>query len=156
MRKVAVRLLAVALLPIVSFYILSLMAARPTNLGASNGRLTPCPGSPNCVCTQADDAGHRIAPLEFRGPSAAAMQRLKAVIATQPRMKIVSETDTYLHVEATTRIFRFVDDVEFLIDEAGGVIHFRSASRVGYGDLGTNRIRMERIRAAWDRADTDG
>ena len=126
------------------------MAPRPTHLGVTNGRLAPCPSSANCVSTQADDAEHRIEPLTFRGLPATALQRLKAVISRQPRMKIVAETENYLHVEATSLLFRFVDDVEFYIDEAAGVIHFRSASRIGSSDLGANRIRMERLRAAWN------
>lgn len=125
------------------------MTAQPTNQSVSNGRLAPCPDSPNCVSTQADDPTYRIEPLTFQGSAAEALRRLKAVIARQPRMKIVAETENYLHVEATSLIFRFVDDVEFSLDETAGVIHFRSASRIGYSDLGANRARMETIRAAW-------
>ena len=40
---------------------------------------------------------------------------------------------------------RFDDDVEFVVDEQAGTIHFRSASRAGRGDLGVNRRRMEAI-----------
>ena len=77
------------------------------------------------------------------------MRHLKAVIAATPRMKIVSQTENYLHAEATSLIFRFVDDVEFFIDR--GVIHFRSASRVGHSDLGANRARMKKIRKAFEQ-----
>jgi len=125
------------------------MTVRPTNLGVTNGKLAPCPDSPNCVSTQADDVVHRIEPLTFQGSAADAIQRLKSIIARQPRMKIVAESGNYLHVEATSLLFRFVDDVEFYVDETAGVIHFRSASRVGYSDLGANRARMEKLRDAW-------
>lgn len=59
----------------------------------------------------------------------------------------MEEDETYLHYECTSLLLRFVDDVEFLFDEPGKIIHFRSASRVGYGDLGVNRRRMEDIRS---------
>jgi uncharacterized protein (DUF1499 family) len=74
------------------------------------------------------------------------MQRIKDLVAEMPRTKIVIVEDNYLHVEFQTAFFRFVDDVEFLIDTEEQVIHFRSASRVGYSDMGVNRRRMERIR----------
>lgn len=63
-----------------------------------------------------------------------------------PRTRLIEEDDSYLHLEVTSRLLRFVDDVEFVFEEEGKTIHFRSASRVGYGDLGVNRRRMEEIR----------
>ena len=44
-------------------------------------------------------------------------------------------------------MFRFVDDLECRLDAENRVIHVRSASRVGYSDLGVNRKRVERLRA---------
>src|SRR5438045_2858686 len=105
---------------------------QPTNLGVKDGKLAACPTSPNCVSTQAEDAGHKIEPIRFAGSSADALAKLKQAIATLPRAHIVSETADYLHVECTSLIFRFVDDVEFWIDEPNRTIHFRSASRVGH------------------------
>jgi uncharacterized protein (DUF1499 family) len=139
----------VALTPILLLYVLSFSARRPTNLGVKDGKLAPCPTSPNCVCTQAEDAGHRIEPIPFSGSSAEALAKLKQALATLPRTQIVTESADYLHVECTSLIFRFVDDVEFWIDAPNQVIHARSASRVGHGDLGANRNRMTAIRAAF-------
>jgi uncharacterized protein (DUF1499 family) len=62
-------------------------------------------------------------------------------------MKLIEEDETYLHYEFTSLLLRFVDDVEFLFDDETKTIHFRSASRTGYGDLGVNRKRMEQVRA---------
>lgn len=76
------------------------------------------------------------------------MRRIKTVVAEMPRAKIVILENNYLHVEFRSAFFRFVDDVEFLIDPEEQLIHFRSASRVGYSDFGVNRDRMERIRKA--------
>lgn len=80
------------------------------------------------------------------------MRRLKSALANEKRITIVTEQDAYLHIEARSLIFRFVDDVEFLIDSGQQRVQVRSASRTGYSDLGVNRRRVERIRRAFSRA----
>ena len=135
----------VVLLPIAGLALLSAISRRPANLGAVDGRLAPCPDSPNCVSTQAQDAGHRMEPISYTGSAQDVMTQIKAIVASRPRTKVVAENENYLHVEFTSALFRFVDDVEFLIDETDRKIHFRSASRAGYGDLGANRRRMDEI-----------
>jgi uncharacterized protein (DUF1499 family) len=129
--------------------LLSLLARRPENLGAHEGKLAPCPDSPNCVCSQAEDAAHRVEPLAFEGSPQEALARLKDVLASWPRTRIITATDTYLHAECRSLLFRFVDDVEFLLDGSKGVIQVRSASRAGRSDLGVNRRRVEAIRQAF-------
>ncbi len=128
------------------------MADSPQNLGLQGGRLAPCPNSPNCVCSQDVSEGHAIEPLHFSEPAEAAWQRLQKVVERQPRTKTVTVTDQYLHVQFTSLMLRFVDDVEFLLDPATQVIHFRSASRTGHSDLGVNRRRMEKIRSEFENA----
>ena len=71
------------------------------------------------------------------------------LLEAEPQARIVTREPDYIYVEFTSRLFRFVDDVEFLFDDTAGVIHFRSASRAGRSDLGANRRRMESIRAAF-------
>lgn len=117
----------------------------------SKTRLDPCPSSPNCVSTQASDESHAIAPFRYRKSRAEAKEALKEVIRSLPRTKLVEEDETYLHYEVTSLLFRFVDDVEFLFDDDTKTIHFRSASRTGYGDLGVNRTRMEQLRSLSER-----
>ena len=142
----------IVLSPVIALAVLSALATKPKNLGANNGRLAPCPNSPNCVSTQNADSQHTMEAIVFDGPPEDAMRKLKAVLAVIPRMKVVTETEYYLHVEATSVIFRFRDDVEFVIDRQAKVIHFRSASRVGRSDLGANRVRMEKIRKAFEQS----
>jgi uncharacterized protein (DUF1499 family) len=134
---------------IVVLALLSLLARKPASLGVTDGKLAPCPASPNCVSTQAADPGHHIDPIAFEGSAADAHARLKTILAAQPRCRVVTDDGTYLHAEFTSLLFRFVDDVEFLIDGPAHLIHFRSASRAGHSDLGVNRARMERIRQAF-------
>jgi uncharacterized protein (DUF1499 family) len=145
-RRLALVLLLVALLPVVLLAMLSFFSRKPDNLGVVNGRLAACPSSPNCVCTEATDAEHRMEPIPFSSTPNEAMDRLKTVVAALPRSKVVTDDERYMHVEFTSRVFRFVDDVEFLIDADHKLIHFRSASRAGQSDLGVNRQRMEDIR----------
>jgi uncharacterized protein (DUF1499 family) len=129
--------------------LLSLLARRAPSLGVRDGRLAPCPDTPNCVCTHAADDAHHIEPLAHDGTAEEAMSRLKAALTTLPRTRVVAEAPDYLRAECTSLLFRFVDDVEFLIDRERKVIHFRSASRVGRSDLGANRRRMEALRQAF-------
>jgi uncharacterized protein (DUF1499 family) len=129
----------------------SFFSRKPDNLGVVNGRLADCPATPNCVCTQGSDPEHHMEPLHFSGSPAEALERLKAVIAVVPRSKIVTADDRYMHVEITSRLFRFVDDVEFLIEPDTRTIQFRSASRVGRSDLGVNRQRMDDIRQKFNQ-----
>jgi uncharacterized protein (DUF1499 family) len=113
----------------------------------SQRQLAQCPSSPNCVSTQATDEGHAIAPFRYGKSRAEAKEALKDIVRTLSRTRLVEEDESYLHYEFTSLLFRFVDDVEFLFDDESKTIHFRSASRTGYGDLGVNRKRMEEIRS---------
>ncbi|MBK1987534.1 DUF1499 domain-containing protein [Sphaerospermopsis aphanizomenoides BCCUSP55] len=125
---------------------------RPNNLGVKDGRLAPCPASPNCVCSQSSDSLHQIAPLSFTSTPAQALSQLQGIIQSLPRTKIISETENYLYAEFKTALMGFVDDVEFYLDSNEQVIHVRSASRLGYGDLGVNRQRIETIRTLFNQS----
>ena len=123
---------------------------RPTNLGVRDGKLAPCPSTPNCVNSQATDKEHLVEPLSFSGDPRIAMQRLKAVVQAMPRTAVIDSRGDYLYAEFSTPLMGFVDDVEFYCD--GKVVHVRSASRLGYSDLGVNRKRVEAIRNAFGTA----
>ncbi len=123
---------------------------RPANLGTKDGKLLPCPSSPNCVSSQSADREHAIEPLSFSGTAAEAHAGIKKLILSMKRSRIVEETDNYIHAEFTSAVFRFVDDVEFWFDESAKLIQIRSAARLGYSDLGVNRKRVDDIRARWN------
>ncbi len=113
----------------------------PTNIGVENSQLTPCPDSPNCVSSFETDEEHGIQAL------AATLSEVEQVLVGLDEANIVSSGGNYLYAEFTSRIMGYVDDVEFLYDPASGVTHVRSASRLGYSDLGANRNRIENIRS---------
>lgn len=117
--------------------------------GLEAGRLRACPASPNCVASESARGEALVAPLAYRGGRAATEGALVAALATLPRTTIQRRQGDYWHVTSTSALFRFVDDVEFRFDDAAGLVHLRSASRVGYSDLGANRQRVEAIRAAY-------
>lgn len=120
--------------------------SRPANLGVTDGKLSPCPDSPNCVSSQSTDKKHYIEPLRYQGTLAETRGRLVSVLYSISRSTVVTVQENYIHAEFTSRFFRFVDDVEFYFDDNHKTIHLRSASRTGYSDLGVNRKRIERIR----------
>ena len=113
----------------------------PTNIGVENNQLTPCPDSPNCVSSFETDEEHGIQPLT------ATLAEIEQVLVGLDEANIVSSDGNYLYAEFTSSIMGYVDDVEFLHDTASGMTHVRSASRLGYSDLGANRNRIENIRS---------
>jgi uncharacterized protein (DUF1499 family) len=118
---------------------------RPANLGVRDGRLAPCKRTPNCVSSQADpqDREHYIAPIAFRG----SMLELRRAIESMPRATVIRVDAGYLYAEFRTRLMRYVDDLELRLDERAGVVHVRSASRLGRRDFGVNRRRVEALRS---------
>lgn len=117
--------------------------------GLSNDRLSPCPDSPNCLCSEDPAADHRLAPLVFTNDAAQAWQSLHRAVVSVGGM-IRSETNGYLWATCTTPVLRFVDDVECRLDIEGKCIHVRSASRVGYSDFGANRRRLAALALRFD------
>jgi uncharacterized protein (DUF1499 family) len=111
----------------------------------SEGNLAPCPNRPNCISTQSHDSRYAMPPLPFVGTLNQSKHRIIEIIKGIERSKIVYTSDSYIHVQFRTRFFRFVDDAEFLFDDAVRLVHFRSASRFGYYDFGLNRRRMSEI-----------
>lgn len=114
--------------------------------------LVPCPTSPNCVSSEAQDDGHQVFPLSFSVPAAEAWRLLKEQVAMLPRTVIVNEKPGYLHAQSKSAVFGFVDDLEFYLRPAQGVIAVRFAARTGYYDFGVNRQRVEELRAAFRHA----
>jgi uncharacterized protein (DUF1499 family) len=122
---------------------------RPGNLGVRDGRLAPCPSSPNCVSSQSPDKEHEIEPLTYTGNMVVAHDELKKMLLGMKRVEIITDTRSYIHAEFTSAVWRFVDDAEFYFDENSQTIHIRSASRLGKSDFGVNRKRVESIRDLW-------
>jgi len=119
----------------------------PTSLGLHGSALSPCPASPNCVSSDATDPSHEVMPFELAMPAPEAWQIARSAVSSLPRTVVVTQTPDYLHAECSSALFSFVDDLELQLRAPERRIAVRSASRLGYGDLGVNRARVEELRA---------
>jgi uncharacterized protein (DUF1499 family) len=102
------------------------------------------------VSSESDSPSSRAEPLTFKGPPEKAWSDIKETIREMGG-KIQEEHNGYLRTTFTSRVFRFVDDMEFRMVSTDGMIHVRSGSRVGYSDLGVNRRRVEKLRAIFNQ-----
>ena len=128
-------------------FVLPYVAQKP-DLGVVDKALKPCDSKPRCVCSfENSDSDHYISPLSYSIPENELREIIKKVLSEQKRFRILAEKDSYFRVEATTLIFRFKDDLELLIDDDNKMLHFRSSSRIGYNDMGTNRRRVENVKS---------
>lgn len=152
--KAVVLVLVAAAVLLVVIGQMGLFSGRPPQgLGVTDGRLKRPSYTPNSVSSQASLwAGHpqaaaaQIDPLPLKGTAAEAMGRLRAAVESLPGARVVEQRDDYLRAQFTTRLMKYVDDAEFWLDPAAGVIQVRSASRVGRKDFGVNRARIEALR----------
>ncbi|HHO55357.1 MAG TPA: DUF1499 domain-containing protein [Trueperaceae bacterium] len=103
----------------------------------------PCPKSPNCVSSvDAIDDKHYLPAFTFEASVDITKATLKEIIAATPRSKLIEESENYLRFEFRSRVFRFVDSVEFYFDDENKLVQFSSRANLGYGDFGVNKRRM--------------
>ena len=122
----------------------------PPEVRLVDGHLRACPETPNCVSSESAAPAAHIEPLRFKGAPQAAWSGLRSSIRALGGT-IVEEQEGVLWATFTSRIFRFVDDMECRMVVEEGVIHLRSASRAGWSDMGVNRERVERLRRLFDQ-----
>lgn len=151
LRILLVILVSLVLLAVIAFYILGSISRSGEANGLAEGKLTPCPGSPNCICSEfPSDTNHSIEPLGYSGDdSASTLARLQQIVRAMGG-SIQVETNDYFAATFTSQMFGFVDDLEIRIDADRKLVHLRSASRVGYSDRGVNRERYEQIKKLFD------
>lgn len=149
-------LVGVPILAVIAGQLGAFSGRAPDDLGVKDGKLKPPARTPNSVSSQAGlypDHPQRdyaaIAPLPLQGDAARSLAKMRTVLAGMPGVVIVKDEPGYLYAQCTTRLMKYVDDLEFWADPAAGVLQVRSASRVGRSDLGVNRARVEAIRAQY-------
>jgi len=122
---------------------------RPSNLGVREGRLGTCGQRLNCVTSQAEpgDAQRYVAPIPFKGGAVEAIAAARRAVEAMTRATVIRHEGSYLHAEFRSKLMGFVDDVEFTFDDRSGVLHVRSASRLGRRDFEVNRRRVEALRS---------
>jgi len=115
--------------------------------------LPPCPESPNCVSSQASDSDQQVKPFSYQGHALpTAKQALLKALSSLPRTEIVLEQGNHLKAAAKSRVFGFIDDLDFIFDDQNKLVQVRSASRVGYWDMGVNRRRVAKLSGAFQEA----
>lgn len=142
----------IALLALPAVRAVVALVSRPAAPGLVDGKLAPLKPTPNNVASYAAAAYPQMEPLRYEGSQADALQRLLAIIADMPRTRVEKIDGNYVHVTFRTPMMHFIDDVEFLFDDAAGRIDFRSASRLGQGDAGVNQRRMQEVQARFAAA----
>jgi uncharacterized protein (DUF1499 family) len=153
--KVIAGVVLVLLLLWVGFFAYLSLTSPVPKVGLTAGRLRPCPATPNCVSSESDDRHAHIAPFAFQGSSQRAWEEMTQAIRADGGT-IHEDRDGYLWATYTSRIFRFVDDVELQLEAGRDVIDVRSGSRVGRSDLGVNRKRVERLRRLFEQRNGGG
>lgn len=122
-------------------------------LGHDNGQLQPLGKKPNAVSTQADDEQRRVQPWPFKSDAAATRTAILEAVQGYGGAEVITEQDDYIYVVFTTAKMHFHDDAEFYLDSATGQVHFRSASRAGYSDMGLNRQRYQQLTQLYNQAE---
>lgn len=120
---------------------------KPASVGLEGKYLSLCGNKPNCVCSLDNRPNYMISPLDWKGSEEGGIAKVEEMLSLIPRTRVISKSGYYLHAEFRTPFFGFVDDVEFLVDVDAKKIHIRSASRLGYSDLGANRSRVEKLKS---------
>lgn len=115
--------------------------SKAQKLGITDGKLADLPSSPNAVSTQTKQSTKLVEALPLKGSIVETKATIIECLDKMGGNQIATQTDDYIHTVFTSRLFRFKDDVEFYIDGNSEQVHFRSASRVGYSDIGANRKR---------------
>jgi len=141
-------LLLILLVAIGARIAIPFISNQPDTLGVTDGEFAPCPDSPNCVNSFDSDEEHAIDSLTVTGSVESIQAALLQVIHNQSGTSVITTDTTYIHATYRSQIMGYIDDVEFLIDADAGLVHVRSASRLGHSDMGVNRARIEDIRTS--------
>ena len=142
--------LGIALIPIFWLAVLSVVSRTQPELGVVDGRLRPCPGTPNCVNSEDRGKPWYIEPLSFKNPAEESWKNITRAIQAMGG-KVEIDKNGYIRATFMTPVFFFVDDLELRLDVNNAVIQVRAASRVGRSDMGLNRKRVNELRATFSQ-----
>lgn len=126
--------------------LLSCSSFPPRDLNIGSNSITDCPSAPHCVSSKSTSPESRISPLIFKGSVEDFQTKLKIALSKMPRSEIIRIEGPYAHVEFTSLIMRFTDDLEVFFIPKESLVHVRSSSRIGYADFGVNHDRVETLR----------
>ncbi len=138
------------ILALIAAYMVFQNLKKPATPGLINGQLAPLPSSPNAVSSQTENTDRYVEPFPFKADSTTTMAALHTMLGEFDSITILSETEKYIHAVSISAKMRYRDDLEFLLDEEENLVHFRSASRVGYSDMGLNRQRYNVLKERYN------
>lgn len=141
------KMLKVSIVPLMFATILWGCSGKPAERqNSESSDFLDCQDTPNCVSSLAKNPKHRVEPFKLNKDPKISWSIVKKTVALLPRTKVVLADNSDIHAECRSMIFRFVDDLTLHLTPSNGIIHIRSASRIGYSDLGVNRRRVENLR----------
>ena len=132
--------IGLVLVGFVAFFILGKTSQSGKAPGLVDGRLAPCPSSPNCVSSEEGTEAEKSVAVLPAEEWETLPQHVEEMGGT-----VTKRADNYMATEFQSAVFGFVDDVEFRKAEEG--VHVRSASRAGYSDAGVNAARVAELRS---------
>jgi len=116
----------------------------------TNGRFVELPKTPNAVSTQTIYPEKLVEPMRFKNSLNESKEKLLIALKKYGGYNISKDEGNIIQLVFTTKLMRFKDDAVFYFDEEEKLIHFRSASRIGYSDMGLNRKRYEEIKKYYE------
>ncbi|MCB2299082.1 DUF1499 domain-containing protein [Clostridium tagluense] len=135
----------ISVMSIIVIYMLIKNNLTPKNLGINNGKLAQMPNKPNAVSSETEEKDKKVEALHFKGNLKDSKDKVIKAIENYGNVKIIKNETNYVYVVFATGIMKYHDDVEFYFDESKKLIQIRSASRIGYSDMGLNRERYNKL-----------
>ncbi len=109
--------------------------------------LDECPPFWNCVSTSSTTNYHTIEPIQLTKPlNESVWAAIKAEALELPGASLNEARYGYVNITCYSDGLGFPDYLELLIDTDMQQLNIRSQSRLGFSDMGVNRLRVERLR----------
>jgi len=138
-------LIVLGVLTFIIILVMTLNLKTPSTIGVVEGKLAALPDTPNAVSSQTNDPTKQVRPFPFKGDLVQTKAKILAIVNEMNGTTVITVTNDYIHIVCVTEVMKYRDDVEFYFDLENEVVHFRSASRIGYSDKGLNKQRYELI-----------
>ncbi len=147
MKTALIILSCLIIIIVLIFVVFGKISKQGNTPGIVDSQLSPCSNSPNCVCSEyREDIQHYLSPIPLAQLSESeALAVLKDVIQAMGGTILIEENG-YIAAVFSSSFFGFIDDLEIRSDSSTNLIHIRSASRIGYSDLGINQKRVELLK----------
>lgn len=144
--KILVSIIIALVLIVCAYFAYLSMTEKTPDIGMVDGKLRPCPNTPNCVSSET--SGEKFVE-PFKATADIGLGDLwdatiKAIETHGGKVEV--REDDYIWATFQSKLFKFTDDLELRRDNAANTIHVRSGSRSGYSDMDVNRKRVEALR----------